>query len=234
MRRGEPRARSFLPSLRDPARSGADTRVRTQDRLGPLRQPGRLHRAFGMRRPRGRQGAPPPLPRAAEAGDREPRRHGREIRRRRRDGGVRCRGRARGRRGARPCYRATDSLDAIAELNEVRSPSSSWPCGLPSITARRSSRSARRRKARGMVAGDVVNTASRSRPGWSRSRTRSGYARWRKATGLILWSTSPESAPRTRPATSGMTRHFRNHWVGDDLGANRAPWAGANRELLPS
>ena len=81
---------------------------RAPPRLGPVRRPRRLHAALGAARRRGGARAPLALLRHVPPADRALRRHGREVHRRRGDGGLghadRDRGRRRARRagGARP------------------------------------------------------------------------------------------------------------------------------------
>ena len=89
---------------------------------------------------------------------RAPRRHGREVHRRRGRRRVRRAGRARGRPRARRAGGARDSR-AIAQLTRTGSSSRS---GSRSTRAKRSSRSMRGPSAgEAMVAGDVINTAAR-------------------------------------------------------------------------
>ncbi len=95
-----------------------------------------------------------PVPRARSRGARAPRRHGREVHRRRGDGALRRADRTRGRPRARRPRRARDS-----RLRASRTGSS---CGSGSRPARRSSRSTRSpAEGEGMASGDVVNTAAR-------------------------------------------------------------------------
>ena len=86
----------------------AAARRRAPARLGALRRPRRLHDALGAARPGGGARAPLALLRDLQPADRPLRRHGREVHRRRGDGGLGHadrdggRRRARGARGARP------------------------------------------------------------------------------------------------------------------------------------
>ena len=74
---------------------------RAAPRLGAVRRPRRLHVGVGGARRRGHARAALPLLRHCPAADRALRRHGREVHRRRGDGGVGDAGRERGRRRAR-------------------------------------------------------------------------------------------------------------------------------------
>ena len=95
-----PRRRALLRVLRCRGRGDLGGVRGTPDRHDPVRRPRRVHRALGPRRPRGRPPDPRALPPAGEGRPRGLRRHARQVHRRRRDGGVRRTGRARGRPGA--------------------------------------------------------------------------------------------------------------------------------------
>ena len=91
--------------LRGRGRGGGAGR-RAPARLGAVRRPGRLHDALGVARRRGGARAPLALLRHLPPADRALRRHGREVHRRRGDGGVGDADGDRGRRRARGAGRA--------------------------------------------------------------------------------------------------------------------------------
>ena len=93
----------------EPTRGCAAARARRSGasaRLGPLRRPGRVHDGVGGARCRGRARAALALLRHVPDADRPLRRHGREVHRRRRHGGVGRAGRDGGRRRAGRAGRA--------------------------------------------------------------------------------------------------------------------------------
>ena len=122
-------ARRRRPCPFDPRRSGAAACLR------PLRRPRRLHPLVRGPRPGGRPRAPLALLRHGGRGHRAVRRDGREVHRRRRDGGVGRAGRPRGRRRAGGPRRARPgrppSLSCDAGARAARGPASS-PARRPS------------------------------------------------------------------------------------------------------
>ena len=137
LRSREPGGGALLQRLRRAAGRGrrAAAGGGAQARHRAVRRPGRLHRPLGAAGPRGRARDALAVLRAAARRARAPRRHGREVHRRRGDGRLRRAGRARGRPGARGARGAGDP-----RLGARSSPS--CRCASPSPPARRSSRSA--------------------------------------------------------------------------------------------
>ena len=188
LRRRERRQGSLLPELRDATgRGGSACGRRPQGRHDRLRRRDRVDGARRAARPRG---APPrdgPVLRRDGRGDRAPRRHGREVHRRRGDGGLRHpatpRGRrgprrarggrdARGARGAQPRARARPRCrDRGSDRRQHRRGGRRRPVGRPATRHRR--RGERRRPAgAGRRAGR--DPPRRVRPtGWSRTPSRS-------------------------------------------------------------
>ena len=142
----------------DSCRGGSGARRRAPPRLRPLRRPRRLHAALGDARRRGRARAALALLRHVPPADRALRRHGREVHRRRGDGRL---GHADGDRGRRRAGRARGARPRRRGLRARRRGRRTRSCApaRESSPARPRSRSAPR--AQGMVAGDLVNTASR-------------------------------------------------------------------------
>ena len=119
----------------------------------PLRGSRRLDRPGREPRPRGGADDPVRLLRAPACGARATRRHGREVHRRRRDGGVRRPGCARGRSRARRSRGARDPRALAESAFDVRIAVHTGEA-LVALGARVAAGEA-------MVAGDVVNTAAR-------------------------------------------------------------------------
>ena len=126
--------------------------------LGPVLRPGRVHPAVGGAGPGGGPRAAVGVLRDREHGDRPVRRGGREVHRRRRDGGLGHAGRDRGRRrarragGARPGGRRRRARRASAASTPWR-PGPGVVTGEVAVTIGATNE--------GMVAGDAVNTAAR-------------------------------------------------------------------------
>ena len=119
----------------------------------PVRRPRRVHAVRGRTRRRGGARDPHPLLRHRERRDRPVRRHRREVHRRRRDGGL---GRARS--PARttpsgPSAPALELVDAVHALGPGIQARAGVLTGEAAVTIGATNQ--------GMVAGDIVNTASR-------------------------------------------------------------------------
>ncbi len=131
--------RALLLGLRHGARARFARARGAQGRHLPLLRPRRLHGPRGADGPGGRAPPPPAVPRARPLRARALRGHGREVHRRRGDGGLRRSGRSRGRPGARRARGARRF--AISSPRKASS-----RCGSGSRPARRWWRSARGRR----------------------------------------------------------------------------------------
>ena len=170
-------ARAGLPLAR--ARRGRATAC-----VGPLRRPGRLHAALGGAATPKRCASCFRATSSRAAADRPLRRHGREVHRRRGDGGLGHAGRARGRRRAgrprgaraRRGRRRARRRGRTPELR--RAPASLTGEAAVTIGA----------EGEGMVAGDLVNTASRVQSA--------------AEPGTVLVGDGPGARPRPRSPTT--------------------------------
>ena len=162
----------------------AEPRDRAAPRLRPLRRPGRLHGALGVPRRGGGARAPVALLRHLPPADRALRRHGREVHRRRGDGGVGHAGRDRGRRRARGAGRARPGRGRLRARAGGRRRGAAGPCR---GADRRGGCHARRPRARG----------------WSRatsSTPRRGCSRW-PSPGRCSSARRPAGRPSGRSST---------------------------------
>ena len=153
------RVRRAARHARPAARAGAGAGGRAPPRLGPVRRPGRLHDALRSRA----------TPRRCASSSRATstraarviellRRHGREVHRRRRDGGLGHAGRARRTTPSGPFARRSISSRRSSALGDE--------VGAPDLRARAGVLTGEAAvtlgaEGQGMVAGDLVNTASR-------------------------------------------------------------------------
>ena len=225
VRHHQPAGREVLRRLRDAARAGGQAcdsghRPRAGGRapagVGPVRRPGGLH---PVRRGTGRRGGPRdphPVLRPGGGRDRAVRRHGREVHRRRGDGRLgrpdRPRGRCRAGRARRPRAASTRS----GRWDPRPRPGPGCCTGEAAVTIGATNQ--------GMVAGDLVNTASRLQSVAPAGTVLVGEATWRAASRAIAFEPAGEQdAPGegSRPSPPGAPC---GSWPSVAGGTAATPW----------
>ncbi|MDQ3085785.1 MAG: AAA family ATPase, partial [Actinomycetota bacterium] len=211
-------------------RSGCAADGRAATRLRPFRRPGRVHGCLRAQGRRGRARAAVALFRDRAHHHRALRRHRREVHRRRRDGRMGCPGGARGRRGARGPGRAGTGYSHHRARNRGGDPGASRPRRSPD----RRSRGHSRRRGQGMVAGDLVNTASRIQSEAEPGSVLVGEATKRAAEAAVVFEDAGAHTLKGKSEPLQLWQAVRV--IGLRGGASRStalepPFVGRDREL---